>query len=37
MSQAAIFTVGCVIFFIVMTGSLLFGVAKIRETVARDQ
>lgn len=37
MGQAAIFAVGCVIFFIVMTGSLLFGVAKVRETVTRDQ
>jgi len=37
MGQTAIFLVGCVIFFIVMTGSFLFGVAKVRETFNRDE
>ena len=37
MSQAALFGFGSVIFFIVMTGALLYGMALVREVFDRDK
>jgi hypothetical protein len=36
MSQAGIFAVGCIVFFIVMTGAFFFGLASMRELAERD-
>ena len=35
MSQAALFGFGCVIFFIVLTGALLYGMATMKEIADR--
>lgn len=37
MSQAALFGFGSVIFFIVSTGALLYGMALVKETFDKDQ
>ena len=37
MSQAALFGFGSVIFFIVMTGALLYGMALVKEVFDRDK
>ena len=37
MSQAALFGFGGVIFFVVMTGALLYGMAAIKEFADRTQ
>jgi hypothetical protein len=36
MSQGAIFGFGCVIFFVVLTGAFLYGLATIREAAERE-
>jgi hypothetical protein len=35
MSQAALFGFGCVIFFIVLTGAILYGMAAVKEIADR--
>jgi hypothetical protein len=37
MSQAALFGFGCVIFFIVATGALLYGMASLKAFADRTQ
>jgi len=37
MSQAGIFAVGCIVFFIVMTGAFFFGLASMRDLAERDK
>jgi len=37
MSQAALFGFGCVIFFVVATGALLYGMAAVKEFADRTQ
>ena len=37
MSQGGIFAVGCAVFFIVMTGGFVFGLATVREIAERDK
>jgi Ni,Fe-hydrogenase I cytochrome b subunit len=37
MSQAAVFGFGCVIFFIVMTGALLYGMASFKAFAERSK
>jgi len=37
MSQAALFGFGCVIFFVVVTGALLYGMAAMKEFADRTQ
>ena len=36
MSQAALFGFGCVIFFIVLTGALLYGMAMVKQISDRS-
>jgi len=36
MSQAALFGFGCVIFFIVFTGAILYGMAAVKEIADRS-
>ncbi len=36
MSQAALFGFGCVIFFVVLTGAILYGMAAVKEIADRS-
>lgn len=36
MSQMALFTFGCVIFFVTITGALLYGMHTLRDLAERD-
>ena len=36
MSQTALFGFGCVIFFIVLTGAILYGMAAVKEIADRS-
>jgi len=37
MSQGAIFGFGCIIFFIVLTGTFLYGLMTVRESAEREK
>jgi hypothetical protein len=37
MSTAALFGFGCVIFFVVMTGAFMYGLAAVKQIADRDK
>jgi hypothetical protein len=37
MSSTALFSFGCVIFFVVMTGVFMYGLATVRDIAERDK
>ena len=37
MSSAALFSFGCVIFFVVMPGAFMYGLATVRDIAERDK
>ena len=37
MSSAALFSFGCVIFFVVMTGVFMYGLATVKQIADRDK